>query len=214
MSRPVPEDIKLYHIVHLDRLPAIIQDGFLWCDAVVQQKSSSGTTIGLNSIKERRLKLPLTSYPNLYVGECVPFYFCPRSVMLFMFYKDNNHDITYHEGQEPIIHLVADLRQVVEWASRKEKRWVFTDTNAGSFYFNDFNDLAHLDKIDWQAVQAMYWQNCRENKQAEFLLENQLPFELIESIGVCSAKQLYNVQEIISLSGHKTPVKIMTNWYY
>jgi len=214
MSRPVPTDIKLYHIVHLDRLSSIIQDGFIWSDAEVQQRSSSGTTIGMSSIKERRMHKALTSYPNLHVGECVPFYFCPRSVMLYMFYRDNHQDITYHEGQAPLIHLVTDLLRIVDWANQNGRRWAFTDSNAGSYYFNDYNDLEQLHRIDWPSVQARDWQNCRDQKQAEFLMENQLPFELIESIGVYSIKQQQIVAGVLSSSGHKPPVNSMRNWYY
>ena len=114
MSRAVPTDIKLYHIVHLDRLSSIIQDGFIWSDAEVQQRRSSGTTIGMSSIKERRMHNALTCYPDLHVGECVPFYFCPRSIMLYLLYMNNHPDVTYTGGQEPIIHFVVDLLELIE----------------------------------------------------------------------------------------------------
>ncbi|MBE7527723.1 MAG: DUF4433 domain-containing protein [Burkholderiales bacterium] len=35
---------------------------------------------GVAQIKQRRLTSCLNSYPDLRVGDCVPFYFCPRSV--------------------------------------------------------------------------------------------------------------------------------------
>ena len=74
---------KIYHIVHVDRLPSIIADGSLWCDAEIARRTEAnadiGTMIGMNSIKQRRLtELTLDSHPSLYVGQCVPFYFCPR----------------------------------------------------------------------------------------------------------------------------------------
>jgi hypothetical protein len=34
---PVPAQPKIYHIVHVDRLPSIVADGFLWSDAVMVQ---------------------------------------------------------------------------------------------------------------------------------------------------------------------------------
>ncbi|MBE0347362.1 DarT ssDNA thymidine ADP-ribosyltransferase family protein [Pseudoalteromonas peptidolytica] len=38
-----------------------------------------------NTIKQRCLtELTLSSYPDLFVGQCVPFYFCPRSIMLYV----------------------------------------------------------------------------------------------------------------------------------
>ncbi|HBI36005.1 MAG: hypothetical protein A2015_06155 [Spirochaetes bacterium GWF1_31_7] len=214
MSSPVPSNIKLYHIVHIDRLSSIIHDGYLWSDATIHQKNNIGTNIGMNTIKERRINKTLASYTDLHVGECVPFYFCPRSVMLYLFYKDNHPDITYHGGQEPIIHLVADFDKVISWSNTNGKRWVFTDSNAGSYYFNDYNSLSELSKIDWNAVQTTDWQDCREKKQAEFLIENNLPFQFIESIIVYSHEQLQKVQDILKLSGHKPPVVINKNWYY
>src|SRR5213594_3136416 len=101
---------KIYHIVHVDRLPSIIADDFLWCDAVMMERPNVGTTIGMSSIKERRLSLDLGCHPGLPVGRCVPFYFCPRSVMLFLIHRANHPDLMYRDGQEPIIHLEADLR--------------------------------------------------------------------------------------------------------
>ena len=84
----VPSQPKLYHIVHVDRLMSIVADGGLWCDAEIVRREPPGTTIGMNAIKQRRLgELTLTSYPDLYVGDCVPFYFCPRSIMLYLIYQ-------------------------------------------------------------------------------------------------------------------------------
>ena len=71
----VPAQPKIYHIVHVDRLPSIIADGYLWCDAEILRRAPSGTTIGMSSIKQRRLnELTLTSHSGLHVGDCVPFY--------------------------------------------------------------------------------------------------------------------------------------------
>lgn len=116
----VPEQPKLYHIVHVNRLPSIVADSHLWCDREVlrrvEEGSELGTTIGMSDIKRRRLgELKLASHPELFVGDCVPFYFCPRSVMLYLIHKANHQDLTYRGGQEPIIHLEADLHAVVEW---------------------------------------------------------------------------------------------------
>lgn len=71
----VPEKVRIYHIVHLDRLPSIISDGHLWSDAETGKRGSPGTTVGMKSIKERRLSAPMSCHPGLTVGSCVPFYF-------------------------------------------------------------------------------------------------------------------------------------------
>jgi hypothetical protein len=215
MTTPVPANPKIYHIVHIDKLESIIEDGCLWSDGEVHRRHSDGTTIGMDTIKKRRLEeLTLTSYPDLNVGECVPFYFCPRSVMLYMFHMNNSPDIAYHGGQEPIVHLVADLQQTVTWANANIKRWAFTSSNAGSRYFDDYANLDQLDKIDWNVVNATYWEGCRETKQAEFLIEKQFPFELIERIGVHSQQYYQKVNQIFSGLGNSPTIEIKQDWYY
>ena len=58
---PVPDQPKIYHIVHVDRLPSVIAEGNLLCDAEIVRRAAAnpahgmGTTIGMSSIKHRRL---------------------------------------------------------------------------------------------------------------------------------------------------------------
>jgi ssDNA thymidine ADP-ribosyltransferase, DarT len=108
-----PAQPKIYHIVHIDRLPSIIADGSFWSDSVVARRSKPGTTIGMSGIKARRLTLEIQCQPGLHVGDCVPFYFCPRSVMLFLIYQSNHPELNYRGGQGPIVHLEADLHAAV-----------------------------------------------------------------------------------------------------
>jgi len=212
---PVPAEPKIYHIAHVDRLPSIIADGCLWCDAEVIRRTPPGTTIGMNSIKERRLnELTLTSHPGLHVGDCVPFYFCPRSIMLYLIYQANHPELTYHGGQTPIVHLEADVRQTVAWAEAHGLRWAFTLSNAGARYFEDRCDLNQLDEINWDAVEARTWPQCKEGKQAEFLIERQFPWHLIERIGVYSAGVYRQVKTALQAATHKPRVEIKRDWYY
>lgn len=211
----IPKFPKIYHIIHVDRLSSVIQNGSLWCDAKVKHYAPTGSTIGIKGIKERRLnELTLSSHPGLKVGDCVPFYFCPRSVMLFVIYKKNHPNLEYKGGQEPIIHLEADLYETVAWANRKSYRWAFTLSNAGSKSFEDRRDLAQLDEIDWKAVSSTYWDTCEENKQAEFLVESSFPWMLVERIGVLSKRIEHKVRSIVRNTKHQPHVEIKRNWYY
>jgi hypothetical protein len=215
MTMPIPTEPKIYHIVHVDRLASIIADGWLWCDAEIVRRSPPGTTIGMNDIKQRRLnELTLTSHPNLHVGDCVPFYFCPRSIMLYLIYQANHPELDYRGGQGPIVHLEADLRQTVAWAEEKGSRWAFTLSNAGAYYFEDRCDLAQLDEIDWRAVQALDWQQWKEGKQAEFLIESQFPWELVSRIGVLTRRVYGQVTTALQNAAHKPRIEMMPNWYY
>lgn len=210
---PVPNRPKIYHICHVDRLASIVAGGLL-SDAEVQHQAPPGTVIGMNKIKQRRLnELTLASHPGLYVGQCVPFYFCPRSVMLFLIHK-RNPELTYTGGQGPIVHLEADLYDAVAWAHANDRRWAFTLSNAGSYYFEDRADLNQLGQIDWDAVATTQWPACKERKQAEFLVEHNFPWQLIERIGVCTAAVHAQVAHALPVGGHRPPVAILPGWYY
>lgn len=215
---PVPAQPKIYHICHVDRLPSIVADGSLWCDAAIAGRTPPGTTIGMNSIKARRLKLTLTSHPTLRVGDCVPFYFCPRSVMLYLIHMSNDPELLYRGGQRPIIHLEADLHATVAWANAEPRRWAFTLSNAGAYYFEDRADLAQLGEVNWDAVAATRWSGTgtapalKEGKQAEFLLEASFPWHLVERIGVYS-HDIYQ-QAVRAIGGHRPTVEIKPDWYY
>jgi hypothetical protein len=115
-------------------LASIIADARLDCDAVMM-KRTTGTTVGMTEIKQRRLTSTLACHTGLCVGECVPFYFCPRSVMLYLICQANHPNLSYRGGQGPIIHLQADLHDSVKWLDEQGIRWAFTLSNAGSFYF-------------------------------------------------------------------------------
>ncbi|WP_440222483.1 type II toxin-antitoxin system toxin DNA ADP-ribosyl transferase DarT [Dokdonella sp. MW10] len=211
----VPPQPKIYHIAHVDRLPSIVASGGLLSDAVVQAQALGGTMIGMSHIKQRRLtELQLASHPGLFVGACVPFYFCPRSVMLYLIHR-RNAELAYQGGQASIIHLQADLGAVVAWANAQPARWAFTLSNAGSTYFEDRNDLACLGEINWTAVQATNWSGgLKEGKQAEFLVEQRFPWHLIERIGVQSAFVYNQVANALPAQGHRPTVEVLPGWYY
>ena len=210
----VPAEPKIHHIVHMDRLASIVKDKYLWSDAESRQRTSPGTGIGINSIKQQRSTRHLSSHQGLRVGECVPFYFCPRSVMLYMIWRGNDERLSYRGGQEAIIHLEADLRQAVAWAEQHGLRWVFTLSNAASHYFEDRCDLAQLEEIDWNAIEAQNWKGCKEKKQAEFLTERQFPWEGFSRIGVLSRQVYEQVKGTLQAAEHKPPVAIKPDWYY
>ena len=211
----IPLHPKIYHIVHVDRLFSIINDGFLWCDREATLRRNTGTTIGMSSIKYRRLnELTLSKFPDLHIGDCVPFYFCPRSVMLYIISQQNHPDLAYHDGQMPIIHIEADLYKTIEWCNQAGKRWAFTLSNAGSRYFEDRFDLERLSDIDWIAVNATDWRDCKEGKQAEFLVEYQFPWHLIDRIGVHSNGIHDQVVSLLNGITHRPCVTIEREWYY
>ena len=168
----------------------------------------------MGTIKQRRLTTPVVCRPGLNVGDCVPFYFCPRSVMLYVIHMANDPELDYRGGQDPIVHLEGDLHDTVDWAEQQERQWAFTLSNAGSNYFEDRCDLVQLDEIDWDAVQARNWQGRTDGKQAEFLVEQSFPWALIQRVGVRSTHVREQARNAMRESEHQPAVEIEPEWYY
>jgi hypothetical protein len=214
---PVPSQPKIYHITHVDNLAAIVREGVLVSDATMLARGGPSVTIGMSEIKRRRIEEIIVScHPDTKVGDYVPFYFCPRSVMLYLLYRANHQDLTYRGGQEPILHLEADLYEVVRWADREGFRWAFSLSNAGSYYVEFRDRLDELDSINWASVSETDFRSpdVKESKQAEFLVQGTFPWELIRRIGVCSAGIKAQAETALEGATHRPPVEILRHWYY
>ncbi len=171
----------------------------------------------MNKIKQRRLhELPVLCHPGTLVGQYVPFYFCPRSIMLYILYKANHPDLSYRGGQGPIAHLQANMRATVEWADSHSVRWAFSNRNAGAYATDFFNDLGDLAEINWRGVATDSWidPDLREGKQAEFLVYESFPWELVERIGVIDSPTERRVREILRPVSRKPLVSVERGWYY
>lgn len=213
---PPPDRPQLYHITHIDNLQSILQDGGLRSDAAMVARGGPAAAIGMSSIKTRRLRLPVKCYPGDRVGDYVPFYFCPRSVMLYLLHRGNHPELGYQGGQAPILHLVTDLHEVVEWATKQGCRWAFTLSNAGAVYTEFRNQFNQLDQLNWIAVAATDFRQptIKEGKQAEFLVRDFFPWHLVQRIGVYSRAVYQDAMTTLSTAEHRPLVEIRREWYY
>jgi hypothetical protein len=214
---PPPTQPKIYHITHVDNLAAIVAEGILLSDAAMLARGGPTVAIGMSAIKKRRVEeIVVPCHPGTMVGEYVPFYFCPRSVMLYLIYRANHPDLTYRGGQGPIVHLEADLHQVVAWAEGQGRRWAFSLSNAGSYYVQILNRLDQLDQVNWDAVTATDFRSAdiKEGKQAEFLVHGSFPWTLVSGVAVNSAEMKARAEEGLSGATHRPPVAIRRDWYY
>lgn len=212
-----PKRPKIYHITHVDNLPAIIKAGKLRSDAEIVKRGGPTQMVGMSHIKQRRLtEIRLDEcYPDDFVGEYVPFYFCPRSVMLYLIYVRSSQ-LEYKGGQGPIVHLEADMHNVVEWAEENDRKWAFALSNAGAYGVDFRNELGKLNEINWPAVAANNWSpsSVRHSKQAEFLVYKSFPWNLVKRIGVHSNAIGQQVGQAIAAADHHPQIEIMREWYY
>ncbi len=205
--------IKIFHITSIDNLSNIVEAGTLYSDTIMIEEAIDHCIIGMNHIKERRLATEVPCNQGTKVGEYVPFYFCPRSVMLFAI--DRNHpDVTYRGRQREIIHLVSSVETVTK---NKERLWAFSDGNAGTTFTRFYNKVDVMDEVlNRDAIEATYWADpvIKEKKQAEFLVHKRLNWGEIHDIGVYSKVIGDRVEKILKNTNHKPKVLIKRDWYY
>jgi len=216
MSQP-PERPKIYHITHVDNLTRTVADSVLMSDAKLREHRGPAQIIGMSEIKRRRIEvLPVHLHPGTMVGDYVPFYFCPRSIMLYVIHCANQPELGYRDGQGLIVHLEADLRSSIEWAEARNRRWAFSLSNAGAFYTQFRSSVQELDQLSWDAIAARDFRSpqVKEIKQAEFLMHEIFPLELIERVGVISDEVRGRTSDALSALAVKPKVEMMREWYF
>lgn len=199
--------IWLFHITDVTNLPGILAKGRLLSDAAMQGRAP--TVIGYDQIKRRRLtELRVPCCNNRFVGEFVPFYFCPRSPML---YAINRGNTGRRPGcQESIVHLVSSVGA----ALALERAWAVSDGNAGASHTAFDSDLAAIDALDWAAIDARHWSLQVHQKQAEFLVADFYPWTSIHVIGCHNEATAGQVRQLLAEHTHQPKVAVKPDWYY
>jgi hypothetical protein len=171
----------------------------------------------MGGIKRRRLEeLEVPCHPGTKVGDYVPFYFCPRSVMLYVIHCANHPELSYRGGQDPIVHLEADLHNVIRWADASGVRWAFSLSNAGAYYAEFRNTAEDLDVLDWDAIAATNFRqrDVKERKQAEFLVYGNFPLRLVERIGARSPAARSLAAATLAGAYPTLRVEVRPEWYF
>lgn len=204
----------IYHITHVDNLPAIIAAGALWSDARLKAASAASTNIAHDHIKQRRERTPVTVPPRGVVADYVPFYFCPRSPMLYAFHGGT---VSSALGtQQDILHLVLDAESLVDAGLP----CVHTDGNAASQPLRFFPDVAGFGSLRWEVIQSWSWKDTpddndrKRSKQAEFLVHDRVPWQHVESIGAMTEATRDRAIAAMASAEHRPPVVLQPDWYY
>jgi hypothetical protein len=207
----------LYHITHVNNLPGILADGGLWCDRERSARGTSVVGIAHQHIKDRRAKREVKTLEGRHVAaggtlaDYVPFYFAPRSPMLYTIHRGNVEG--YQGGQKDIVYLVTSVEAVVA----QGRPWCFTEGHAEIGYTQYFDDLARLDQIDWPLMRAQMWggeDERRRRRQAEFLLHHFFPLSCISCIGVMGIDARRQTEYFLQRAGVEMPVTPHPEWYY
>ena len=210
MSRMTP----IYHITHVANLPSIVSSGGISCDLIASGDNLANVSIAHDDIKARRRKWSVTVGPRGTLADYAPFYFAPRSPMLYSIHKGNVEN--YAGGQKPIVHLVV----YVEDLEAGGYQYVFTDGHAVMHMSEQYTDRADLSKIDWSIMSSQWWNDTNEHpdrkwrRQAEFLVYQLCPWALVREVGVIDHQVSDLVTEKLADTHYRPTVSVRPAWYY
>lgn len=201
-----PEKIWLYRIIHISNLDYILKNGIYTSES--PNFDPNFKNIGDTSLINYRKNIAACDPPGGNLSEYIPFYFGPRSPMLFQIAK-GYEDIPKHP-QEDIIYLITSFNQV----KLHQLEYFFTDGNARSETANKYNSEHNFQNLDWTTIYGTYWKSDetdllrKQKKQSEFLVKNYMPITCIEYIGVYNDVAKQNVLHLLINSNLNIPVKV------
>ena len=139
--------------------------------------------------------------------------------MLHMIAEGKERDLIYRGGEDPILHLQADLHKTIEWAEADGRRWAITTGNAGESEFDDFSaaedlELIEWDRLDLQPNQTNDWPRALKAKKSEFLIEGHFPWGLVDRIGCRVAETREQARTVVDSSEHRPLVLLVRYWYH
>jgi ssDNA thymidine ADP-ribosyltransferase, DarT len=212
MPRPVPT--RVLHFTHLEHLPRVVAHGLL-SDTAAQARGLLTTEVGNREIKERRRRRPVPVPPGGVVADYVPFYFAPRSPMMYAIDRGNVPE--YVGGIDPLVYLVTTVERLQQTGCSV----VTTDRNAVLGLAAFRQGLEGLDAgVDWQLMEATWWNNTiqepdrMERRMAECLAHQVVPWEAVTEVHVRTNARKAEVEALLGQGMTPGPVLVTPDWYY
>jgi ssDNA thymidine ADP-ribosyltransferase DarT-like protein len=205
---------SIYHITHVRNLSGILAAGGLHCDRAVVEFEVGATSLAHAHIKMRRAKKVVPNCRGGSLADYVPFYFGPRSPMLYSISRGGVEG--YNEGQDPVLHLETSAEAVAEAGLP----FTFTNGHAVVVFSEFFDDLDQLGMVDHQLMNERYWFDTvddpdrKRRRQAEFLVHDFAPWSLFSRIGVRSPAMRQRVLSLLDGVDDEPEVTVNGNWYY
>lgn len=207
-----PDKALIFRIVHRDNLAWIIGNGL---HAGKGARLDPGfVSIGDPDLIEKRRTRPVPREPGGTLGDYIPFYFTPRSVML-------HNVLTGHRGirrrdASEIIILISSLPRL----EALSLAFLFTDRHASTGTARFERDLVHRDMIDWRILRGSDYRRDSddpgklERYQAEALVKGWMPFSALLGIGCHEDAVRDAVRKQVAGSGLKEGhVVTRRDWY-
>lgn len=210
----IPNPVLVFRLIHVDNVDGCLRHGGMYAPHHIPEDGLNYRTIHNIDIQNQRSVRTIPCGVHGTIHDYVSFYFGPRSPMLLQLHT--GWVPGYNEGQEHLVYAVSTVDAIVE----SGLNFVFSDGHGIAAYSQWYDNIADLDKVDWAAVYATYWNDTLEDpdrqrrKQAEFLIHIFCPWDVVQEISVNNEAMRQRVTHIIEQHSISTPVRIRQEWYY
>lgn len=204
------DKVFIYRITHVENMSHICQFGITHQNS--KNKSPNYVSIGDSSLINTRNEKGIEINGKC-LGDYIPFYFGYRSPMLYVIQKGYN-GVEIQNGSN-IIYCVSSIQKVLD----SKIPFLYTDGHATNNFtkFYEPKDIANItEQLDFEAINATFWRkendlDFKRRKEAEFLLENDLPLDCILGYAVLNdiAKN-----KLIGIGIDSNKVGIRKKYYY
>lgn len=207
---------EIYHFTHKDNIVSIIKSNGIFSTNNGKINKIEFKDASYLNIQDRRSRALVSTKINGVLHDYIPFYFAPRSPMLYAHYKNK---VTSTIKQSDLVYLVSSIGSVVN----DKLNYAFTDGHAAQNISSFFDDLTDLNQIDWPLMKDKMWNNTLEDtdrtrrRQAEFLVKDFFPFQLVHKIGVFDESNKKYIISILKNNDKENMVKhvsIERYWYF
>ena len=224
MSRPVPT--RIFHITPITNLAKICAAGEICSKNLLATRGEGHDSIAHTTIQTRRATKVVACPPGGVVHDYVPFYYAPRSPMLFVVNNGKVQGCNWR--QEDIVHIESSAESI---AIAGAPFVIYPVSAALDYSVECFNAIDDLERIDWplffEAPQldgfckyynskpgTPRYERRSDTRMAEFLVHEKFSLSLATRVGVINESTRNEVAGILSAHGVELSVESRPNWYF
>ena len=200
-----------FRLIHIDNIPHILKNGIVKADS--PNANPNYVPIGDQLVIEKRKnrRLSLSSWQN--IGDFIPFYFGPRSPMLYVI--QHGYNGVRRIEAEDIVYCVIRLDDII-----KDKiDCYFTDGHVLNSLTQVFpaESLNRIESyVKYSDVYAHRWDDeedldLKRRKEAELLLKNDLPVQYVKGFVVYNEEAR---QRLCSMGVDEKMVAVRPTFYF
>lgn len=207
-----PEKALIWRIIHRDNLPWVLAHGLHCGNSGL--RAPNWVSIGNSELIDKRARHVVPMPPGGLLNDYVPFYFTPFSVMMRNI-RSGRGGVRQRSNDEIVV-LVSSLHHI----AKQGLPFLFTNMHAYYRWAKYYDDLAHLDQVDWPLLQARDFRRDEndpakfERYQAEALIHQHCPVSGLIGIVCHSEEGKIQAQAQVAAQGLDLTVHARPRWYF